>query len=177
MAHCITTIQYGLLSVNTKSSGQTLALYIRIYILSVGSGRCSTPSSRGPSSSRLRDPKTFTEQVWSIVDSLVRHILNCDRRWEQFCAVMIRPGSDGTPRQYIRMNPDLSFPVPHLDDLDCLSTLRMEVRDIMQRNKEWLSDVAYRLVASTFFFEKDNVFIREGENQFTCKGTCWKLEG
>ncbi|KAH8665171.1 hypothetical protein BGZ60DRAFT_379045 [Tricladium varicosporioides] len=140
-------------------------------LLSVGTGCCtSSPVPSGPT--KARDPKTYTEQIWGIVDSSIKHMLNCDRRWEQFCDVMIRPGSEGTPRQYIRANPELSFPVPALDDIESVPKLRQEVQKIMKRpkNKEWLRDMAYRLVASTFFFEKDHVSIREEEDQFACKG-------
>lgn len=136
----------------------------------MGTGCCTSPAPSGPT--KARDPKTYTEQIWGIVDLSIKHMLNCDRRWEQFCGVMIRPGSEGTPRQYIRANPELSFPVPALDDVESVPKLRHEVQKIMKKpkNKEWLRDMAYRLVASTFFFEKDHISIREEEDQFACKG-------
>jgi hypothetical protein len=100
-------------------------------------------------------------------------MLNCDRRWEQFRAAMIRPGSEGTPRQYIRINPFLNFPVPQLDDVEAMPRLQEDVQRLLRESREWLNDLANRLVASTFFFEKENVSIREEENQFLCKGTCY----
>ena len=83
---------------------------------------------------------------------------------------MIRPGSEGTPRQYIRINPFLSFPVPHLDDVESVGELRKDVQRLLRGERQWLNDLANRLIASTFFFEKDHVSIREEENQFICKG-------
>jgi hypothetical protein len=100
-------------------------------------------------------------------------MLNCERRWEQFCDVMIRPGSDGTPRQYIRLNPEINFPVPRLDDIRSVPKLQAAVKDVLSRNKTLLRDIAYRLVASTFFFEKDQILIKEGAEQFGCRGMYW----
>jgi hypothetical protein len=85
---------------------------------------------------------------------------------------MIRPGSEGTPRQYIRINPFLTFPVPQLDEVDSLPKLQEDVQRLLRESRDWLNDLANRLVASTFFFEKENVSIREEETQFLCKGTC-----
>jgi hypothetical protein len=83
---------------------------------------------------------------------------------------MIRPGSNGTPRQYIRWNPEIDFPIPRLDDIGSVPKLQAVVKEVLTKNKAAIRDIAYRLVASTFFFEKEQVIINEGAEQFACKG-------
>lgn len=79
-------------------------------------------------------------------------------------------GSEGTLRNYIRMNLPLGFEVPPLDSIQCLPALQQEVRQILHKNKKATEEIAHRLVASTFFFEKERLIIREGDHQFACEG-------
>lgn len=139
-------------------------------LLSIGTGRTESSPPRSVDFQQ-RDPKTYTEQIWSTVDSSVKHLLNCDKRWTQFSEAMIQTrGSEGTPRNYIRMNLQLGFEVPPLDSIQCLPLLQQEVRQILHKNRKATEEIAHRLVASTFFFEKERLIIREGDHQFACEG-------
>lgn len=139
-------------------------------LLSIGTGRTKSPSLRSVDCQQ-RDPKTYTEQIWSTVDSSVKHLLNCDKRWTQFIeAITQTRGSEGKPRNYIRMNLPLSFAVPPLDAIQCLPALQQEAQQILHKNKKATKEIAHRLVASTFFFEKERLIIQEEDRQFACKG-------
>ncbi|KAI2469692.1 hypothetical protein F4781DRAFT_431216 [Annulohypoxylon bovei var. microspora] len=58
-------------------------------------------------------------------------------------------------RRFIRINPDLRFKVPRLDAVDELGRLETAAMDNLDANKPKAREVAHRLIASTFFFEKD----------------------
>lgn len=112
---------------------------------------------------------TFTEELWHTVASRFDHIMNSNRIWETFCKETIDPNATICKR-YIRINPDLSFLVPRLDDLDKVDKMEKCVQDIMASDRR-VAEVAHRLVASTFFFEKIDIMAREG---FECSGETLK---
>jgi len=75
----------------------------------------------------------------------------------------------GDRRRFIRLNPDLRFKVPKLDEVAQLNNLRQATIKEMQSNMK-IKEIAHRLIASTFFFEKVEASTRETVDKFECRG-------
>jgi hypothetical protein len=114
----------------------------------------------------------FTGHMWNMAAGRVDNILNCTKTWDNFRLDILEPYS-GSRRRYIRLNPDLRFKVPSLDEVDRLNDLRTAVAKEMQQNAR-IKEVAHRLVASTFFFEKVDSSTKENQDRFECKGGCYE---
>lgn len=114
----------------------------------------------------------FGGQLWNTVSGRFDNILNCTRIWDNFRLDVLEPYSNQR-RRYIRLNPDLRFKVPSLDEVDRLGDLRNSVAREMQHNTK-LKEIAHRLIASTFFFEKVDSSTKENKDRFECKGGCYK---
>ncbi|KAK4221040.1 acyl transferase/acyl hydrolase/lysophospholipase, partial [Podospora fimiseda] len=80
--------------------------------------------------------------------------------------------SRGNHRRYIRLNPDLQLPLPRLDDVEALDNLERAAAANFKRNSVKIQEIAHRLVASSFFFEKDpsSVQQKNGKGTWKCKG-------
>ncbi|KAH8667562.1 hypothetical protein BGZ60DRAFT_564753 [Tricladium varicosporioides] len=120
----------------------------------------------------LRTFSTFTGQLWSTVSSRFDSILNCTKIWNDFRLDALGGPYASDQRRYIRLNPDLGFKVPKLDAVDNLRDIQQAAHEHLQsgfanaRTKE----VAHRLIASTFFFEKTDASAREQEGKYECDG-------
>lgn len=110
----------------------------------------------------------FPGQLWNTVAGRFDNILNCNKTWNDFRIDILEPYSDSR-RRYIRLNPDLRYKVPSLDEVDQLDNLRKVVAREMQANTK-IQEVAHRLIASSFFFEKVDSSTKETEDRFECKG-------
>lgn len=122
---------------------------------------------------RLHPPKkfkTFTGQLLSTVKGRFDSILNCDNTWNNFRLQAV--GSELHCRRYIRINPDLGMKVPSLDDVEQLAKVQMQARTSLKQGPTHAGvvEVAHRLIASTFYFEKAEESTRETKSDFECKG-------
>lgn len=120
---------------------------------------------------------TFTGQLWSTLSSRVDNILNCNSIWDNF-RIEVMGAYSPERRRYVRLNPDLRFKVPALDDVAQLSNIQKATRKgVMQPSlNAKIREVAHRLLASTFFFEKVEESTKENRDGFECKGmTCRKV--
>lgn len=83
--------------------------------------------------------------------------INCERQWEQFL--------DGTDRgathredkhRYIRVNPDIGRTPPQLDAVGEVEQLQLDVARYLKEpdSMAMLEDIVFRLVASSFYFER-----------------------
>ncbi len=74
--------------------------------------------------------------------------------------------------RYIRLNPDLKQAPPPLDAKDDLERLEKQVKQQLATidMTRKIHDVAYRLIASCFFFSKTNVTSQENGDGFVCTG-------
>lgn len=117
----------------------------------------------------IRMFSTFTGQLLNTVSSRFDSILNCTKIWNDFRVDVIGDPYHTDRQRYIRLNPDLGFKVPRLDAKDQLEDIQHTVHQkahMIPRIKE----VAHRLVASTFFYEKADAMTGEKEGQFESHG-------
>jgi hypothetical protein len=117
----------------------------------------------------LRIFSTFTGQLWNTVSSRFDSILNCTKIWNDFRLDVLGGPYSTDQRRYIRLNPDLGFKVPKLDALDQLHDIQQAAHDQLKTNAR-IKEVAHRLVASTFFFEKIDASTREKDGKHQCEG-------
>jgi hypothetical protein len=109
-----------------------------------------------------------SEQV-SRIDS----ILNAETAWSDFCDDISLSSSENINKpRYIRLNPDLGYDAPSLDDTKRLSTLQIDTEKILRSpaiSKE-IDDIASRLIASLFYYERKTGPRHNKDNYISCLG-------
>jgi hypothetical protein len=120
----------------------------------------------------VRTFSTFTGQLWNTVSSRFDNILNCTKIWNDFRLDVLGGPYASDRRRYIRLNPDLGFKVPKLDEVARLRDVQQAARDQLKSGpaSARVKEVAHRLIASTFFFEKTEASTREQEGKYECDG-------
>ncbi|KAH7084592.1 hypothetical protein FB567DRAFT_445911, partial [Paraphoma chrysanthemicola] len=83
--------------------------------------------------------------------------INCERQWEEFLDRTEQgPTHRENMRRYVRINPDIGRTPPSIDAKGELQGLQVAVAQYLEepegRNK--LEDIVFRLVASSFYFER-----------------------
>ncbi|KAI1411011.1 hypothetical protein F5Y13DRAFT_201533 [Hypoxylon sp. FL1857] len=97
----------------------------------------------------------------------------CSRIWDQFMARKSVPNlleATEDRRRYIRISPELNIRTPKFDDIQRLDEVEREAEEVLQQNMVEIKEVAHRLVASAFFFEKDGS-VKQSCSGYTCKGS------
>lgn len=79
--------------------------------------------------------------------------INCERQWNEFLEITVEQKERN---RYIRINPDIGHPPPQLDAKDEVDQLQADVsRAIMDyRSQLQLEEIGFRLIASSFYFDK-----------------------
>lgn len=157
-------------------------------LLSIGTG---TSMFENPAQSPRHDPdfskyhgtnskpkKTFLPlQIGNIVVGRLDRLLACNTIWAEFLTSVgsqaYHPMSEGKDKRYFRINPDFCFKVPRLDAVDDVSHLISETTKYTESHKRRIREIAHRLVASSFFFEKDPGTVRAYGDEFHCSG--WSI--
>ncbi|OWY57034.1 zinc ion binding protein [Alternaria alternata] len=83
--------------------------------------------------------------------------IHCERQWEQFLDGMERSTAHSEDsRRYVRINPDIGRTPPRLDDVNEVDRLQLDVSRYLKGSEAMadLEDVVFRLVASSFYFER-----------------------
>jgi len=111
-----------------------------------------------------------------------------ERTWSRFLATHVAPPSrnnndnsknrknsksssaSSLRQRYRRICPELISKLPRFDDVSKLNDLEREAQEVLRQNPAELVEIAHRLVASTFFFEKDVSSVKQTASGFTCTG-------
>ncbi|KAI0005731.1 FabD/lysophospholipase-like protein [Xylariaceae sp. FL0662B] len=124
----------------------------------------------------VRNPKTpmlvsFNNPVPGLSDKL-NDIRHCDRIWNRFSGE--NAINDKTSRErYMRICPELLTKLPKFDDVHKMDDLEQEAEVVMRQNAREITEAAHRLVASTFFFERDVGSVKQNASGFTCTGSIY----
>jgi len=160
-------------------------------LLSVGTGTNTSDQDSNSSQSRLplaegqasspkpkaRPPKTsgfLPRLMVNVGIERIENLLRCNDTWRDFMAE--NTGSDydvnDNHRRFIRINPDLRSDVPKLDQVKELNSLEKAAAKYLAQNRTRIREVAHRLIASTFFFEKRRGSVKQLANSggFECEG-------
>ncbi|KAI1332169.1 hypothetical protein F5Y16DRAFT_215601 [Xylariaceae sp. FL0255] len=93
----------------------------------------------------------------------------CERTWTRFVSTHV-PRDASIRQRYRRICPEMLSKLPKFDDASKINDLEREVLEVLRLNMPELVEVAHRLVASVFFFEKDAGSVKQKGSGFTCSG-------
>ncbi|RYC54072.1 hypothetical protein CHU98_g12134 [Xylaria longipes] len=127
-----------------------------------------TTSAKAPRSLLLTPIKS---KAWS---SKVSYGLDPEQMWDEFIAsnlTHIDRRSTGDSHRYIRVNPKLNMNTPKFDDVKQLDALEREAKEVVYQDFASIKEIAHRLLASSFFFEKNIGSVRHVKNGYTCSGS------
>ncbi|KAL9031078.1 MAG: hypothetical protein Q9196_000868 [Gyalolechia fulgens] len=124
-------------------------------LLSIGTGK----SSNHLEAEKTRQKKQEQEARWlrwvpkalQILFAKMHDVLDAEKTWQKFIETV--PAEDAAQR-YIRINPDLRFGVPNLDDKLRIGNLEMDTKNSLSYMNSSIRGIADRLVASCFYYEK-----------------------
>ena len=119
----------------------------------------------------LRTLSTIRGKLWNTTHSQFDGTSNCTRMWNTFHQDILSGPHYRHRQRYIRLDPDLGFPVPKLDAVHDLQKLQQAVAAHSKlQNHARIKEVAHRLVASSFFFEKYDSTTMENDGKWECDG-------
>ncbi|KAI1842756.1 hypothetical protein JX266_011077 [Neoarthrinium moseri] len=135
-----------------------------------------TTSTRNPGTGYFhRDPRT--PMLLSFNNPSVGAERSNDHRqgdtvWDKF---MHQRGSmeESTRKKYLRINPELFSELPKFADVSRIDELERETEDVLRQNPGVIREAAHRLVASTFFFERDAGSVKQTHSGYTCTGSIY----
>lgn len=99
-----------------------------------------------------------------------------DAMWNRFvsedvAAAAAEEGSDADrASRYVRINPELFSELPKFADVAALDQLQRESEEALRRNPGIVIEAAHRLLASTFFFEREPGSVKQTSSSYTCTG-------
>jgi hypothetical protein len=99
---------------------------------------------------------------------------HADRIWDEFISEgsdidLATDGDDGH-RRYLRISPALKMKVPKFDGINDLDDVEREAQDVLFENVREVREAAQRLVASSFYFEKEPGSVKQVDGGYTCTG-------
>ncbi|KAI1760166.1 FabD/lysophospholipase-like protein [Hypoxylon sp. FL1150] len=127
-----------------------------------------------PSGYVIRDPKTpmlvsFNNPIPNQTDKL-NDQRQCDRTWNRFMSSSAMK-DEAVRRRYMRICPELLTKLPKFDDVQKIEAVEQETAEVLRQNRQEVIEAAHRLVASTFFFEKDAGSVKQSPSGYTCTGS------
>ncbi|KAI8963493.1 FabD/lysophospholipase-like protein [Daldinia sp. FL1419] len=136
----------------------------------------SEDTSQGKAASGyvVRDPKTpmlvsFNNPVPNQTDKL-NDQRQCDRTWNRFMfSSAIK--DDSIRQRYMRICPELLTKLPKFDEIQKIGSVEQETAEVLRQNHQDIVEAAHRLVASTFFFDKDVGSVKQTGSGFSCTGS------
>ena len=139
----------------------------------VSVGTSYNPATRSSSESAL-SPRSPRLGVFSHGKSLMKiaidHIastLDSEKAWRSYMDVLNPPPNQKA--RYIRINPQLNETPPGLDEVDRLPYIQEVVREMSSTNVS-IQNVALRLIASSFYFEKSQPVELSSDGSIHVKG-------
>ncbi|KAI3328065.1 FabD/lysophospholipase-like protein [Xylariaceae sp. AK1471] len=156
-------------------------------LLSIGAGRSVRDSTRQQdrllASHTSRSPDTLsTDPPKTLLRSLVTKTgshkacndTSTEKLWDNFIksnvALNDRWSVDDSNR-YIRINPTLNLEEPKFDDVRRLAAIEQEAEEVIYQDSHRLKEIAHRLLASSFFFDKDVGSTRLTTDGYVCTGS------
>lgn len=117
--------------------------------------------------------KAFTEvESWvAIFKKRVESVLDAELTWKEFQKDVVGTSSPIAAERYIRINPRTKYRTPKMDDKTQVHILHDEVKSCLRTHamRTKIEQIAHRLVASSFYFEKAGPS-RESGDQITTQG-------
>lgn len=138
-------------------------------LLSIGTGMTSInvagqmPSMAGSPPACAEGLKSSSKSfllkdLWDIVSHRLHSALRCEEIWRRFVtetSSAARGGYRDNASRLIRINPDLRSTVPELDAVGEIKNLERAASVYLEQNWGKIREVGHRLIASSFFFDKE----------------------
>ncbi|KAI8947268.1 hypothetical protein F4801DRAFT_519668 [Xylaria longipes] len=122
----------------------------------------------------VRNPQTpmlvtFNNPISGQTDRLNDQRIN-EKTWNSFLSAHVSR-KPFVRQRYQRICPELFSKLPKTDDVAKLDDVEREAQEVLLQDSAELVEIAHRLVASTFFFEKDMASVKQKSSGFTCTGS------
>ena len=141
-------------------------------LLSIGTGKCSKHLQAGEDKSETKNEESFWSRrlpkVFKVVFATMNDVLDAETTWSKFHD---RLTTGELSHRYVRVNAELDYAPPALDAKDKVWSLETDTRRSLTSVNSLILDVADRLVASCFYFDKAEM--QPVETQIT--GMSWPL--
>lgn len=124
-------------------------------LLSIGTGK----SSNYLEAEKAKQKKQEQEARWlrwvpralQILFAKMHDVLDAEKTWEKFIGTV---PAEVAAQRYIRINPDLRYGVPALDDKNRIWNLESDAKKGLEYLHPSIRGIADRLLASCFYYEK-----------------------
>ena len=124
-------------------------------LLSIGTGKCSKYLQAEQDKSDAKNEESFWSRrlpkVFKVVFATMNDVLDAERTWAKFHD---RLTTGELPHRYVRVNAELEYAPPALDAKDKVWSLETDTRRSLTSVNTLILDVADRLMASCFYFDK-----------------------
>ena len=141
-------------------------------VLSVGTGYCLEARNERNTKEKLPGSRpgvfTYAKDLLKIAMDHIGSSLDTERTWQDFLNTKVLLDLDCD--KFVRFNPKLEREV-RLDDVASMNELRMITREQLTNDKR-IMEVAHRLIASSFYFEKTGAPQRLDSNYVQFHGEC-----
>lgn len=111
--------------------------------------------------------------LWRTASSIIDDQLNCEKIWKDYQANVAAPskahGAEAR-RRNIRLNITFDGDRARLDDISCLDRIEQEAQRLIQEDKLEITEIAHRLVASCFYFDKTGCPPSRVTGEYVCYG-------
>jgi hypothetical protein len=112
--------------------------------------------------------------MWRVAHDIIDNQLNCEDIWNKFkhhteAALTGKLDRPEDKQRNIRINVPFPGNRPALDSIDNVESMETQVARTVQKNPLIL-EVAHRLVASCFYFQKDGTSHHKETGEYTCVG-------
>ena len=124
-------------------------------LLSIGTGKSSRhlkdeEEKLEKQKSAVRWSK-WVPKVFQVVFATMNDVLDAEKTWQKFHDTLTKGDSS---QRYIRINAELNYAPPALDEKGKIWSLEMDTKRSLNYINTSILDVADRLVASCFYFDK-----------------------
>ena len=93
-----------------------------------------------------------------------------EKTWDSYIELLDPPSNH--KHRYVRLNPRIDLEPPDLDDLDSMRYLKATARASFGEDGR-IQQVANKLIASSFYFERSSPKLLTTDGAIQCSGTLW----
>ena len=140
-------------------------------VLSLGTGRAKNEPNSSTSSitsSNNERPRNWLRTIFKLIKNQIHVNLDSERTWQMYAKQQV--SNSAADRKLFRINPDLGYDPPSLDDVSSISTLQTTTKGLMVNNP-LVTEVACTLIASSFYFERTSRSLTQDSGAVSLPGT------
>jgi hypothetical protein len=137
-------------------------------LLSIGTGSrgvAGLDRDETETQNELKGPMGYLHRLKIIVIHQAEQNMSAQRDWEKW---KLEHREAFATEKYIRMNLELTEPLPRLDQVNVLDSLDLEATNYCRENHLLIRGIADRLIASLFYFNLENCITVDEKH--LCKG-------